>query len=345
MKLRTGDKVRFLNDPLEGTVTELLSNGRVEVIDGDGFKHITVDKNLVRIDFVPGEIDLSQNYEDEPQQSKKSVNTTVSQPVTSYLEQDNTVYGAIRLIVPKQPMTTDVELLIINNTSYLLAYSVSRRVNDIRTGVDLGILKARTENSLGIFSQDEIYRFNGFEVQLLFHGIHEFKPRPPATKVWTFSSGDFVNPDFKRTFAEKDEIMLMPLYTFSESVDVDLKTLLEKYKESEKEEQKRMVPKGKRQEFTILKRTKVVDLHIEELVKEHSEMSNSQIISYQLNYFMYELDQAFLHKLNKIVFIHGVGQGVLKSAIREELKRVPNIRYGDAPSEQFGYGATEVEFI
>ena len=35
----------------------------------------------------------------------------------------------------------------------------------------------------------------------------------------------------------------------------------------------------------------------------------------------------------------------LRSSIREELKRLPNIRYYDAPPEKYGYGATEVEFI
>ena len=81
------------------------------------------------------------------------------------------------------------------------------------------------------------------------------------------------------------------------------------------------------------------------LKKDFSGMNNAQIISYQLNYFLYEMDQAVVNKLHKITFIHGVGQGVLKSAIREELKKYPNIRYGEAPAEKYGYGATEVEFI
>ena len=74
-------------------------------------------------------------------------------------------------------------------------------------------------------------------------------------------------------------------------------------------------------------------------------MSNAQIISYQINFFMQEMDKALIDKLHKIVFIHGVGAGVLRSSIREELKRFPNIRYSDAPIEKYGNGATEVEFI
>lgn len=46
-----GDKVRFLNDPIEGTVRRLLPNSRAEVIDSDGFTHIIELHQLVRIEF------------------------------------------------------------------------------------------------------------------------------------------------------------------------------------------------------------------------------------------------------------------------------------------------------
>ena len=93
----------------------------------------------------------------------------------------------------------------------------------------------------------------------------------------------------------------------------------------------------------ILSRQKVVDLHIEELLKDPSGLSNAQIISYQLNQFMYEMDQAIINQLHKITFIHGVGEGILKNAIREELKKYPGVRWAAAPPEKFGYGATEIE--
>ena len=56
------------------------------------------------------------------------------------------------------------------------------------------------------------------------------------------------------------------------------------------------------------------------------------------------MDQAILNRLQKVIFIHGVGEGVLKSAIREELKKFPKVKFNDAPYEKYGYGATEVVF-
>ena len=126
--------------------------------------------------------------------------------------------------------------------------------------------------------------------------------------------------------------------------------LIEKYKkENEEAEKKRTLSnqsQGKRKgdKFIVLNKEKVVDLHIDALLKDYSEMSNAQIIVYQLNQFLYEMDQALLNHFQKVTFIHGVGEGVLRSAIREELKKFPNIKYNDAPSEKFGHGATEVIF-
>ena len=45
----------------------------------------------------------------------------------------------------------------------------------------------------------------------------------------------------------------------------------------------------------------------------------------------------------KIVFIHGKGDGVLRKAIVDELKRkYSNCRYQDASFQEYGFGATMV---
>ena len=45
----------------------------------------------------------------------------------------------------------------------------------------------------------------------------------------------------------------------------------------------------------------------------------------------------------KIVFIHGKGDGVLRKAVIDELKRkYSNCRYQDASFQEYGFGATMV---
>lgn len=353
MKFRIGDKVRFLNENVEGEVSRILTHNRFEVIDSHGFTHITDEKELVRVEFgfdpkagVPSETAAhpgTGGFSPSPPESPAPTRIIPS------LDHDQTLYAAVRLHNEKAPLTTDIDLILVNNTSYSVVFTASRQVEDMRSGIDAGILQPRNEHHLGVFSQDEMYRFNGFEFQFLFYGDGEYVFRLPAVKQLVFSSSDFLDPEYIRLLRGPDEqTLLMPLYVINAEQTPDLKNLLEKYQHREDEERRRSSQNAKgrdRSERFMLTRQKDVDLHIEQLLKDSSGMSNAQILAFQIRFFTQEMDHAVVNRLNKITFIHGVGQGVLKSAIREELKKYPMIRFGDAPPEKYGYGATEVEFF
>ncbi len=55
------------------------------------------------------------------------------------------------------------------------------------------------------------------------------------------------------------------------------------------------------------------DLHIEKLVKNYKSLSNYDILTRQLDTAKYHIEFAIRNRIPKIVFIHGVGEGVLKS--------------------------------
>lgn len=86
-----------------------------------------------------------------------------------------------------------------------------------------------------------------------------------------------------------------------------------------------------------------VNLHIEELIETHHGMSNSQILDVQMANFKRELNIAIRKKVKRLVIIHGVGEGVLKSEIKRELYECyPSIEHHDASYRKYGYGATEI---
>lgn len=86
-----------------------------------------------------------------------------------------------------------------------------------------------------------------------------------------------------------------------------------------------------------------VDLHIHELVDKHEHMANSEIVAIQLEHFERMLRIAENKKIKRVIFIHGVGQGVLRAEIRKMLHEYyPNCEFHDAPYTEYGYGATEV---
>lgn len=86
------------------------------------------------------------------------------------------------------------------------------------------------------------------------------------------------------------------------------------------------------------------DLHIEKLVKNWKSMSNYDILTKQLDTATYHIEFAIKNRIPKIVFIHGVGEGVLKSDLDFLLGRYDNVVFQDANYQKYGQGATEVYF-
>ena len=86
------------------------------------------------------------------------------------------------------------------------------------------------------------------------------------------------------------------------------------------------------------------DLHIEKLVKSKGGMTNYDILNLQAETAKRHVEFAIKNRIPKIVFIHGVGEGVLKAELDFMLGRYENITFQDANYQKYGLGATEVYF-
>lgn len=84
------------------------------------------------------------------------------------------------------------------------------------------------------------------------------------------------------------------------------------------------------------------DLHIEKLVPNKRGMSNYDILTLQTETAKRHIEFAIKNRIPKIVFIHGVGEGVLKSELDFLLGRYDNIAFQDGNYQKYGQGATEV---
>ena len=87
-----------------------------------------------------------------------------------------------------------------------------------------------------------------------------------------------------------------------------------------------------------------VDLHIDNLVERPGDLSAHEAFEIQMHYFRTCMNHAFANKVKKVVFIHGVGKGILRDQIQKELKEYDNIAVMDAPMRKYGVGAVEVYF-
>ncbi len=84
------------------------------------------------------------------------------------------------------------------------------------------------------------------------------------------------------------------------------------------------------------------DLHIEKLVKNKNGLSNYDILNLQAETAKRHVEFAIKNRIPKIVFIHGVGEGILKAELDFMLKRYEQISFQDANYQKYGLGATEV---
>ena len=86
-----------------------------------------------------------------------------------------------------------------------------------------------------------------------------------------------------------------------------------------------------------------VDLHFHELVDDMSGLKDRTKLDIQLNHFERMMRIAAEQRIRKVIFIHGVGQGVLRHQIRSRLEMYyPECSVRDANPREYGSGATEV---
>lgn len=91
--------------------------------------------------------------------------------------------------------------------------------------------------------------------------------------------------------------------------------------------------------------TFIVDLHIHQLTDSVKGMTNFDMLNLQIDTARSQLDFAIKQRMPKLVFIHGVGEGVLKQELYTVLRPYNNITFYDADYKEFGLGATEIKIF
>lgn len=106
------------------------------------------------------------------------------------------------------------------------------------------------------------------------------------------------------------------------------------------------VQKGKKRKISRKKAKEIpaveIDLHIHHLVKSERGMDAYDKLNAQMDTARYKLEWALKERIPKLVFIHGVGAGVLKNELEFLFDRYSDIKYYDADFQKYGRGATEV---
>ena len=142
---------------------------------------------------------------------------------------------------------------------------------------------------------------------------------------------------FVLSFNEKDLVKVQEKITdiLPEDVD-DLEQVIKEKEASKKRRSVRVKPKERNQP------PMEVDLHIGKLVARTGGLSNFEILNIQMDTAKRQLEFAITKRIQKVVFIHGVGEGVLKAELESLFRRYENLKWYDADYQKYGLGATEI---
>lgn len=345
MGFQIGDRVRFLNEKGEGIVRSINKQfATVEIEEGFDIPFLMAE--LVQI-HEQGQLpnkkkDLPEIHKfvyEQPENNK--ISTTLSEAVKG---QD--VYLAFVPENESRLLSGPLMVYLVNNTRYQLVYSYSVSKNNEDVGVAAGLLHQQTEVFLHSINRHEIEKMAGVFVQILFHNNIGFKAKQPVQERLNLKLSYFNNLDklqHLESVAKHAFIMAvckdapMPLQRPENKKDNDRKKSGNAFQKS--------TIKPLESVFKTLNNELEVDLHIEELTHYFSGMSNAEIVTMQLDHFHKCMDKAMASHVHRIVFIHGVGNGTLKKALREELKGYKGIQVEDGAYDKYGSGATKVLFL
>lgn len=344
--MKIGDKVRFLNETGGGVVSGFVSKDIVNVRDEDGFDIPMPVRECVVIDTNDYNIKIEPKKEDRPKTEEVEQPVVEKRPVSETREGEKlNVYVAYVPMDVKSMTTTSFEAYLVNDSNYYLYYTYSSGENKNWILRSHGVVEPNVKLFLEEFGKDMLNEMERIKVQFVAFKTKPYVGKPAVSveqridAVKFYKLHSFVETDFFDTPAMLYDIVRddVPARTRLVSAEELADSMRAKMKDDVRVISQPIVKK--KHIDSILE----VDLHIDQLLDTTAGMSNSDMLKYQLETFNKVMQEHLNKKNQKIVFIHGKGDGVLRKAILDELKRkYKNCLSQDASFREYGFGATMV---
>lgn len=360
--MKKGDKVRFLNEVGGGIVSGFRDKNIVLVEDSDGFEiPMSVTDVVVVEDENYSTANMVSPAKQEPVGNRQ--NAADGRKATPHVSDDpsegeitfrapveerkgGNVLSCYLAFVPvdiKEISNTRFECYFVNDSNYYVRFTSLVAEGNSWTLRSTMEVEPNTKEFIEEIGREDLNDLSRIGIQLLAYKREKpflLKPaidvqlRIDAVKFYklhTFRENDFFEqPALLYTIVENDEVA-RPLV-----VDADA---IKKQMYGKDEPQKKTQPQKRVGDEGVI----VVDLHADELLETTAGMSNVDILNYQLDVFRKTIEENIKHKGQRIIFIHGKGEGVLRQAIVKELRyRYKTFLYQDASFREYGYGATQV---
>ena len=346
MAMKIGDKVRFLNETGGGVVSGFVSKDIVNVRDEDGFDIPMPVRECVVIDTNDYNIKIEPKKEDRPKTEEVEQPVVEKRPLSETREGEKlNVYVAYVPMDVKSMTTTSFEAYLVNDSNYYLYYTYSSGENKNWILRSHGVVEPNVKLFMEEFGKDMLNEMERIKVQFVAFKTKPYVGKPAVSveqridAVKFYKLHSFVETDFFDTPAMLYDIVRddVPARTRLVSAEELADSMRAKMKDDVRVISQPIVKK--KHIDSILE----VDLHIDQLLDTTAGMSNSDMLKYQLETFNKVMQEHLNKKNQKIVFIHGKGDGVLRKAILDELNRkYKNCLSQDASFREYGFGATMV---
>ena len=121
---------------------------------------------------------------------------------------------------------------------------------------------------------------------------------------------------------------------YSKYIDIKYDALIEKESSSIKKKSKKSLKTGTSPPLEV-------DLHIHQLTNTTRGMTNHDMLTLQVDTAKRQLEFAIRKRIQRVVFIHGIGEGVLRNELEYLFGRYP-VEVRQASFQKYGMGATEI---
>lgn len=352
MRFKVGDKVTFLNEKGGGgTVKAIIDSKLVKVETDDGFEMPVLSSELIP-DFRAMETEEDADFDFIPR--KKEPETRLAEEEEPLNISEINPWGTVKeekgLYLAFEPhdqqwlLTGDLDIVLLNHTSWEVLYSLFLFQDGKLKGVDYGSLETETKVVIETVTRDELENWCSGYIQFLLHSDQPKKVMLPVhTEIQIKPNRFFKEGSYRSNTLFQGKALLLSLAPESTFRPASVDEASRKYDDHGQASEAQPV---KEKALIDKHRTKfdeaIVDLHIGELVENIAGLSNRDMFEIQMNYFRKALESAIKNEYRKVTFIHGVGNGVLKNAIVKELEEYEGLENKMASISKFGVGAIDV---
>lgn len=349
---KIGDRVRFLNSVGGGIIRRI--EGNVAYVDDDGFETPTLLRECVVV--APAEetvrkIAATQEAVSAPEPM------TPQKASSAPLPEETPEGGKLNIVLAYEPDdirhlgTTTYATYLVNDSNYYLYFTYMTREDGAEGWMTryAGVVEPNIQVFLEDVAPDELPHMDRVALQAVaFKMEREFKLKSPVMvempldttkffKLHCFRQSPYFDGDVIALEIVRDDVVRSRAVIDSARLEEGLRAK----KRADSRPERRQVTK--RPVHPRKGEVIEVDLHIDELLDTTAGMSPADILNRQIDEFRRVMDENLRNRGQKIVFIHGKGEGVLRNAIMKELNhRYKGHQVQDASFREYGFGATQV---